>query len=344
VTQVSASEFDETDYLAANPDVAEAIRAGSLPSGLEHYLRHGANENRSLKPGVRAVPFKFPFREGLIPQRRDRIMANLDPSSLDGVEIGALNSPLVRAAEGHIFNVDHADTKTLKEIYRHHAGVDIAKIIHVDAVWGENTLQDCIGADRKVDYVVASHVIEHTPDLVTWLAEIRTILRPSGTLRLAIPDRRYTFDYLRFESRIHDVLDAYLRRTRTPLPRMIIEHHGLLRYVDIAAAWDGTLDVANLKPYNTTQSGFDLAKQAFDNGSYHDVHCWVFTPLTFAELCLELAELDLLGFACSYYIETLRHDAEFYVSMVVSDSKGETIASWDRMRASLSRSETYQRL
>jgi predicted SAM-dependent methyltransferase len=35
--------------------------------------------------------------------------------------------------------------------------------------------------------VIASHVIEHTPDLVTWLAEIRAILQPNGTLRLAIP-------------------------------------------------------------------------------------------------------------------------------------------------------------
>lgn len=344
MAQVSAPEFNETDYLAANPDVAEAISAGSFPSGLAHYLRHGANENRSLKPGVRGVPFRFPFRERLIPQRRDRILANLDLTALEGVEIGALATPLVTPAEGRIFYIDHADTKTLKEIYRHHAGVDITRIVDVDAVWGANTLQDCIGAHRKVDYVVASHVIEHTPDLVTWLAEIRAILRPNGTLRLAIPDRRYTFDYLRFESRVHDVLDAYLRRTRTPLPRMIIEHHSLLRYVDIAAAWDGTLDVANLKHYNTTQSGFDLAKDAFDNGTYQDVHCWVFTPLTFAELCLELAELDLLGFACSYYIETPRHDAEFYVSMVVSDLKDETIASWDRMRASLSRSEIYQRL
>jgi SAM-dependent methyltransferase len=340
--QAPAAEFDEAAYLAANPDVAAAVAAGSLPSGLAHYRRYGINENRALQPGVRALPFSFPFRPGQLPPRRDKILAGLALPTLDGVEIGALTSPLVTPAEGRIRYVDHADTATLKDIYRHHGEVDTSKIVKVDAIWGQNTLQDCIGADQKVDYVVASHVIEHAPDLVTWLDEIRAILRPKGCLRLAIPDRRYTFDYLRFESRIHDVLDAYLRRARTPLPRLVIEHHSLLRYVDIAAAWNGMLDAATLRPYNSTKIGLDLARDALAKGTYHDVHCWVFTPLTFASLCMELAELDLLGLACEYHIETARNEAEFYVGMVASDRKADILASWARMRVSLLRSPTYQ--
>jgi hypothetical protein len=70
-------------------------------------------------------------------------------------------------------------------------------------------------------------------------------------------------------------------------------------------------------------------------GQYHDVHCWVVTPLSFAALCLELAELDLLDFAYEYHIDTARHEAEFYVSMVVSDDRAQKIASWNRMRAAL---------
>jgi SAM-dependent methyltransferase len=341
--RTSIAEFDEAAYLAANPDVAAAVRAGRVSSGQAHYVHYGADENRPLKPGVRPLPPRFPFRKGLIPQRRDKILANLALPDLLGVEIGALTAPLVTPAEGNVLYVDHADTATLQAYNRNDPAVDVTKIVEVDAVWGENTLQDCIGAGRQVDYVVASHVIEHAPDLVTWLAEIRSILRPNGSLRLAVPDRRYTFDYLRSESRVHDVLDAYLRRARRPLPRVIIEHHSLLRYVDIAAAWNGTLDVGNLRRYNTTQGGLDLARDAMANGTYHDVHCWIFTPLTFAGLCAELAELGLLGLACSYFIDTPRHEAEFYVSMVGSASKTEIIASWARMRASLLNSGTASR-
>lgn len=331
--------FDEADYLAANPDVAQAVATGAVRSGLAHYLAYGANENRALQPGVRATPFKLPFQAGQIPQRRDKILAGLDLRSLDGVEIGALATPLVTKAEGNIFYVDHASTSDLRKIYRGHDAVDVDKIVDVDGVWGKNTLQDCIGKRRKADYVVASHVIEHVPDLITWLAEIRSILRPNGTLRLAIPDRRFTFDYLRFETRLHDVLDAYLRRARTPLPRLILEHHHLTRRVDAKAAWSRTLDGADLERLGTLQNGLALARDALANGGYHDVHCWVFTPASFAGLCVELAANDLLDFACDYYFDTAHNESEFFISMIATDCRREIVGSWAEMRAALSRPE-----
>jgi SAM-dependent methyltransferase len=328
-------DFDEADYLAANPDVATAVGAGGFSSGAEHYARYGIHENRSLNPRQRPRPLKLPFPAGAIPSRRDKILANLTISALDGVEIGALATPLVRPAEGNIVFVDYADTKTLQDTNRTDPAVDVANIVDVDAVWGSQTLQECIGVDKKVDYVIASHVIEHVPDLVTWLAEIRAILRPKGSLRLAVPDRRYTFDYLRFESRVHDVLDAYLQRARAPLPRQIIEHYSLMRDVDCTSTWNGTVDVRNLRPVLSTAAGLECAQDAIANGTYIDLHCWVFTPVSFAELCIEMAKLDLLGLACEHHFDTARNENEFFVHMTVSDSKTGIIASWERMRASV---------
>lgn len=40
--------FDEDAYLAANPDVAEAVRAGLFPSGAAHYEQFGKNEQRTM--------------------------------------------------------------------------------------------------------------------------------------------------------------------------------------------------------------------------------------------------------------------------------------------------------
>src|SRR5580698_4965668 len=243
------SEFDEIGYLEANPDVAEAVKAGAFSSGAEHYARVGVRENRALNPRERARPLKLPFPDGIIPSRRDKILANLELNALEGLEIGALASPLVLPAEGNILYVDHADTHTLQRKYANQPTIDIEKIVRVNAVWGSNTLRECIPEGKKLDYVVASHVAEHVPDLITWLSEIHSVLQPAGTLRLAIPDRRYTFDYLRFESRLHDVIDAYLRRARAPLPRLIMEHFSLYREVDCTKAWEGKLDVANLRPF-----------------------------------------------------------------------------------------------
>jgi SAM-dependent methyltransferase len=42
------SGFNEEDYLAANPDVAAAVRSGACRSGAEHYALYGRKENRHL--------------------------------------------------------------------------------------------------------------------------------------------------------------------------------------------------------------------------------------------------------------------------------------------------------
>ncbi|MFA5955099.1 methyltransferase domain-containing protein [Hyphomicrobium sp.] len=337
------SSFDEEAYLTANPDVAAAVSSGALASGAAHYAMFGVSDRRALNLRMRPAPLKLPFPKGAKATRRDKILANLDLSELKGLEIGALASPLVWPEEGDIFFVDHADTDDIRAKYANDPSVDNDNIVQINAVWGSQTLSECIGIDNKVDYVVASHVIEHVPDLITWLAEIRSILKATGSLRLAVPDRRYTFDFLRFETRIHDVLDAYLRRARAPTPRMIIEHCTYIRVVDCAAAWNGTLDIQNLRPHSSTKLGIEAAKDSIVNGTYHDSHCWIFTPITFAELCKEMAELDLLTFACAHYIETPRNELEFYVHMVPSDDKNSIIESWERMKKSLLESETYQK-
>lgn len=39
-------DFDEKWYLEFNPDVAEAVKNGSIKSGKEHWLCNGKNESR----------------------------------------------------------------------------------------------------------------------------------------------------------------------------------------------------------------------------------------------------------------------------------------------------------
>jgi SAM-dependent methyltransferase len=331
------SDFNEEEYLAANPDVAAAVASGACPSGAEHYAIYGIHENRPLSGPISTAP------DAPRASRRDRILAWLDFKTLEGLEIGALATPLVFPSEGNIFFVDHADTETLREKYAEDASVDLDKIVKVDAVWGSQTLEDCLGPDRKVDYVLASHVIEHVPDLITWLAEIRSVLRPGGTLRLAVPDRRYTFDYLRPESRIYDVLDSYIRRARAPLPRVILENHYLSREVDCGKAWNGTLVAADLRPYNSIEAGLAVAKDVLANGTYHDTHCWVFTPGSFAGLFAEMAQLGLLSFACDFCFNTRRNEFEFIVSMIPKDDKEVIIVSWQQMKQALDEGSDYIR-
>jgi SAM-dependent methyltransferase len=247
--------------------------------------------------------------------RREKILGGLDLSSLSGAEIGALASPQVAPAEGRIFYIDHADTPTLRRYYANHANVDKDAIVEVSGVWGEQTLRECVGTGQYFDYVVACHVIEHVPDLITWLDEIRSILKPTGTLRLAIPDRRFTFDYLRPETQPPDVLDAYLRRDRKPQPRTLIEYLSLACDVDVGAAWRGEIEPDKLNRRHSLEFGLNIARDIINNGTYHDAHCWVFTPQSFGRLCVQIAGLNLLSFALERFHDTAKNDLEFFVHL-----------------------------
>ncbi|MEM8720124.1 MAG: class I SAM-dependent methyltransferase [Cyanobacteria bacterium P01_G01_bin.39] len=44
--QVAFKDFDETKYLQANLDIAQAVKRGDFESGWDHYLRSGKAENR----------------------------------------------------------------------------------------------------------------------------------------------------------------------------------------------------------------------------------------------------------------------------------------------------------
>ena len=43
-------------------------------------------------------------------------------------------------------------------------------------------------------------MIEHTPDLIAFLADCDAVLKDTGVLSLVIPDKRYSFD--RFRMRV----------------------------------------------------------------------------------------------------------------------------------------------
>jgi SAM-dependent methyltransferase len=155
---------------------------------------------------------------------RDTIRAGIDLSTETILEIGPLFRPFFLKSEADVIYVDHADTEALRAKYKDDPKFDKSSIVDIDAVWGAKTLAECVGIDRKFDCVIASHVIEHVPDLLAWLKEIESVLAADGEIRLVVPDKRFTFDYTRRLTELPEVLDAYLRQTRRPLPFNILDH------------------------------------------------------------------------------------------------------------------------
>ena len=79
---------------------------------------------------------------------------------------------------------------------RRRLGYDIAEHLQSAAqAHGIEFITDLDGlGDASVDITICHHVLEHTPQPLTVLAEVMTLLRPGGTLLLAVPyekERRY---------------------------------------------------------------------------------------------------------------------------------------------------------
>lgn len=274
--------------------------------------------------------------------RAEIILDGLSLATSVGVEIGPLDKPLVQKSTGTVFYVDYTDTASLKARWSTDVNVDV-NLLHVDAVWGVASLQEALQTAAQyqginwsgADYIVASHVIEHVPDLVSWLREIRETLRPGGGLRLAVPDKRYSFDYLRRLTTLVEVADAFIRKRKVPSSSRILDFTLNMAAVDCGAAWRGEIDIKALQYGYTRKSALHLARDAEENGTYHDVHCWVFTPRSFAKLMVELAQCGLLELGCDWLVPTQKDTFEFFLSMRNVATHEEAAASWQRILGSL---------
>ncbi len=92
----------------------------------------------------------------------------------------------------------------------------------MDYVWSGQPYTELMGAVR-FDWVLASHVIEHVPDLIGFINECGELLTPGGRLSLAVPDRRCEFDYYRPCAGLGSVVDAHLEGRRRSSPGLAAE-------------------------------------------------------------------------------------------------------------------------
>lgn len=229
------------------------------------------------------------------PLLRQRFVGRYAPKAGPGLEIGPSFNPLAPKAAGFRVDIlDHADAAALRAKYRD-AGIDASRIEAVDFVWHGEPLSETIGRRGGYDWIIASHVIEHTPDLVGFLLECQTLLTPTGRLILVVPDKRHCFDHHRSLTSTGEVLDAHQLGCTRPSPGRVFDHYANAVKKGRAGvlSWHRHAPGA-LHPVHD-MAGARGAWQAAQRGNdYIDVHNWRFTPASFRLLIDDLRELDLL--------------------------------------------------
>lgn len=229
-----------------------------------------------------------------------------------GLEVGPSYSPLLPKSEGfNVKSLDHADQEALVTKYK---VIDhpVWNIEPVDYVSDGRPMTEVIGETEIFDFIIASHVIEHTTDLIGFIQECEALLKPDGVLVLAVPDKRFCFDYYKPISSLGQVIQAHDEKRTRHTPAAHFDHHFYHSERGGKVVWMqyDSLDV------RTVNNDVKHAKWVMDlqtgKPHYEDAHNWIFTPSSFRLAMKAMAEMGYVNLVESQFIGSDNH--EFYIT------------------------------
>jgi O-antigen biosynthesis protein len=243
--------------------------------------------------------------------RKDKVFFRIDRRGA-GLEIGPSHNPIAPKKEGYnIEIIDVLDREQLIAKYKGHH-VNLENIEEVDFVWSGEKFQDLVGKPKHYDYIIASHVIEHSPNLIGFLNDCDAVLKDDGVVSLVVPDKRYHFDHFRPISGISKIIDSHFNKCIIHTPGTVAEYYLNVVSQSGHIAWArGTTG-----RYEFTSS-LDDARTAMKgvtaDSVYLDAHAWCFVPSSFRLIIHDLFNLGLIPFQELCFYPTV--GCEFYITL-----------------------------
>lgn len=234
-----------------------------------------------------------------------------------GVEIGASHAPIAPKCAGYnVHVIDHATRGELLDKYKDE-DVKLENIEDVDFVWKGESYAELTGNRDHYDWIIASHVIEHVPNLVGFINSCDEILNETGVLSLAVPDLRFCFDHFRPASGLSKVIDAHYEKHTVHTPGSVAEFNlNLVKRDDLPGWGENTLLKDRYSFTNSREKVLDYLDRSVNGGDYLDCHAWCFTPHSFRLIISDLYDLGLIkmreiGFfpseGCEFHIALSRN-------------------------------------
>lgn len=155
------------------------------------------------------------------------------------------------------------------------------------------------------DACIASHVIEHVPDPITFFKSLDCLLTADGVVSLAVPDKRYCFDFFRPLTLAPAWIEAFERRSVRHSRRNLFEYFAYQANNGKRFVWD-QYDPVNLRLAGElvwAKTNVDAAG-ASESDPYVDCHAWCFTPSSFKLLIFELNYIGLIEFRVERLFKT----------------------------------------
>lgn len=246
-----------------------------------------------------------------------------------GIEIGPFHSPIAPRKLGYnsiVLDVfDATELRRQAKVIPNLPFGSLDEIEDVDLLGSAGDIAELVAGaygSERFDYVVSSHNMEHLPDPIRFLQGCERILKPGGSISMAIPDRRFCFDFYRPLTDLSEWLQAYDEKRRQPTEAQVFRHHAyqsLLR--GSLLGWSaGDLNGEVPTPLETLDTAYDDWRKSTDTDRpYKDCHCWTFAPASFELLISDLQFLGLIGLTVDEI--TGPNAFEFYVHLKVPSAQ-----------------------
>ena len=243
--------------------------------------------------------------------RKEKVLRYITQNG-HGIEIGPSHNPIAPKKKGYkVHIIDHMSREQLISKYKDH-DVNLENIEEVDFIWQGENYSDLTGKGKFYDWIIASHVIEHTPDLIGFLKDCDTILRDDGVISLVVPDKRYCFDHYRPVSGLSKIIDSHLQKNSIHTQGTVAEYY--LNVVSKAGsiAWDSNT-TGNYNCVHSLENALQGMKSVLNEKAYLDVHAWCFVPHSFRLIIHDLFHLGFVPFQEVGFFST--EGCEFYITL-----------------------------
>ena len=182
----------------------------------------------------------------------------------NGIEVGALTKPFLVPNGIHVKYVDRMTVSDLREQYPELARLEL---IEPDILDDGETLASI--QDSSQDFVIACHMIEHCQNPIGTIQNFLRVVRKGGTVFMAVPDKRYTFDVNRPLTLLNHLLDDYQQGPE------LSKHSHFKEWVDLV-----------IDNKEKVENSDQMVKQLMDID--YSIHYHVWNPPTFKEMLTHL--------------------------------------------------------
>jgi Methylase involved in ubiquinone/menaquinone biosynthesis len=263
------------------------------------------------------------------------------------LELGPLHRPIVE--KNQYPNAKYCDIRSTEEVKALYTGNDylaqtgitipVDEIVAIDYVVHGN-YSECI-PNNTFDCIVASHVIEHIPNIISALQDFAKLLKPKGQLCIGYPDMRYCFDHFRVSASFRDAYPVFVGNTDANAYMPLDFFLSAVPENSAYFFWQGK-DIESKLPVDFGLKALEAYQKDLAGNVEADVHYWPFTDRTFLQFLYDCTRTGLLPYKCIAFQQTLENDQQFMVVLQKEEkTRKEPVAAMQLLRAHMVQARPY---